>query len=233
MLKSWLLSAFALPMAFQLLVSIDERLSFGPLLERAVLHFREVSIAIWSYVANFVDINVIGIEGILTFYVILLLTCLRSGFLIVDQDRSIYKFSLEAFSQSLIVLAFSSVFSEVVWSDLLVFLIFFVGFLWSSYSFQREMMHPIVAFSVIILSLAFVYVLGTFWPNPSQYINNPYETALWGALAVSVGVVNRSVGVSNLFFTRALVFALGVFMIDFLHTKLIPTIDGFLKGAGA
>lgn len=229
-LKSWLLTAFALPAAFQLLESIDGRLSFGPLMERAILNFRNVSIAFWNAVGGFVELDLAGVEGILTFYLMLLLTCVRSAFQENRADDHIFKYVLEAMSQAIIVVSISTGLTGAFWESSFSIGVFFIIFLSSSRWVRRERLTPVGAFITIALLLALAYLLGTFDTTSTE---NRYSLPLWAALAIVVGVVNNSVGVTRLFFTRIFVFACGIFAIDFLHTQIIPAVDEFLKGAGA
>jgi hypothetical protein len=232
-IKSWLLTAFALPAALQVLSSVDERLNFGPLLERAVLNFRDVSTAFWILISNFLAIDLRGAEGVLTFYIILVAVCFRAEFF---SDISSFEFRyivIESMSQSLIFVALISVGVENLWSFLILGLVYFLGFFLTTYYFSGDRIRPLRA-SVILVSILIIFTI--FWYflfSGNRGSGNSLRVILIGFLAASVSVVNNSVGVNRLFFSRVVVFSAGIFSIDYVHSKLIPAIDEFLAGAGA
>jgi hypothetical protein len=236
MLGSWLLTAFALPGALQVLSSVDSRLTFGPILERIILNFRAVSVALWHLVSIPLGIDLSGIEGVLTFYVICIAVCFRSMWMGKSEETALLRFRFfETISITaiLVCVAFSANMS--IWEFVCISAIFAVFVFWQIYKRDYNIQSPLAGILLIIAVIVFCFVLSSL-PNPwtsDRVSESPYGSALWSALSIVIGITISVVGAKNLFFTRILVFALGIFAIDFGHRTLIPTIDTFLKGAGA
>nr|WP_298094272.1 hypothetical protein [uncultured Shinella sp.] len=231
--KSWLLTAFAFPAALQILESVNPKMSFGPLLERIILNFHVVSIAFWAMISNFSHINLSGIEGILTFYLILIAVCVRSIFSRVDGVGSFYEFLIESFSLSMIFVAFTASRFDSYISIFVNFFIFFGVFLWASLDGRFESGNAKSALLMIVGCLFLLYFVGNFLPGIYKVSGNSYFLPLMGVLGAVVGIVNKSIGVSKLFFTRIVVFAFGIFAIDGMVSVVVPAIDNFLLRAGA
>jgi hypothetical protein len=235
-LRSWLLTLIAIPLGLQGLASLDERLEFGPLLERALLNYDKVIEAFWRFVGYHLGFDAIGVEGVLTFYLMLLLACLyaalgKNVFSTVHASHHGASYILEIGCQALLLTLLIGAFSHGVFTALAIFSIFICGFHVASRRWRENPLSPLGAFLSVSFVIVFVFLLALFVPRPWVGASNPLIDPLSGGLAIAVGIVNNAVGVDKQIFSRGTVAAVGVYAIDACHRVLIPHLEMLLRGA--
>ncbi len=230
--QNWLVNVFAVPAGLAVLASFSEKLNFGPIVERVILNYEKVSIAIWSYVAYIINIPLEPLHGILTFYVVLISVCARSVLISSNTDSTINHYIGESFSQSLILFFLTNSPEDGILGSIFFISVFFGIFFLSSY-FRRYDYYPLAAVLAILGVILLSILLILCAPDSYSPQLNPSSSPLWSGVAIVVGLANRSIGVSRMFFTRVLVFVLMVFCADFVGTRVLPWIDGLLTSVGA
>lgn len=229
-LSTWLATAFAVPSALAFLSKLDERLNFGPILERVILNYNIVSKSVWGLFSNLIGTNLSDMHGILTVFTFYLIFIVRES-LKIDLDipqENKYLINIEKLSQS-----------------------FFVGFAFSQFDFSH--------YKLIILMAVFNLLnikLNKFHPDKRtheiSYVKylviflilfligshffleeNSIKIIIAATFALVISASNKIIPLSKMYFSRVLVFGLGIFLIDWVAKSLIPNLETFLTTIGA
>lgn len=224
--KSWLITAFAAPSALAVLAKIDDRLDFLPLLERIITGFDQISYYIWSLLGDIINIDLTKHHGVLSFYLICILMIVRFSIVKrIFQPRILAYKIAETVSMPLIFVALTSVSRWAPADYLRMTLLFVCLFGYAISTEERDRVGRgeiiIVIFTVAVFVIMF-YIFGS----------NRIEMAIPSVVGVVSMYTIRYIGTGNLFFSRVLIFCLGVFIINFTAEVLTPLVDGYLMKIG-
>jgi hypothetical protein len=228
-LYRWSLIAFGAPGAIAVLAKLDESLDFGPLLRRIVLGFNTVSLAIWKYIGEILNFDLTEYHGALSLTLICtgILISQRNGNENLELDRWRISFFVEIFSASLLVsvVGFGIKSSDLYQISLVTLFIFLSLSIYIGTSVRithgaANGFFKIVA--IILLSAVAAYL------DPSA----TYVAVGFGS-AILISTVIESVGVMKMVMTKIVVFAIGVYAIDFVSRVFLPRANEILDGIGA
>lgn len=233
--SSWLMTAFAAPGGLSVLANLDDRLDFRPFLERIILNFMKVSQYVWGLVDGLLGIDFLrSIHGQLTFFIIFAGVVMRYVAIRrrADAEFSFPKSLLDLSCQSVIIYIFVIPQELDLRTRLLsaaMYPLFMSGLvLYFSFGKSRE---PVVIF-LYVISILWIGLFPSVFP--SEHVSNyDYRVYLVNAvILVIVFLSNLYVRPWNLFYTRIIVFAVGIYLLDYISGVLIPNLDGLLKSIG-
>lgn len=233
--KEWLLLFVSAPAAFGFLGKIDDRISFGPLLTRMILGYKEVSRALWQAVSPFLPF-LQGVDHLLLSFIALILVpsiaYIAASAFRPKPRRNLYWALLSEVSVVVVATSFHPG---------LLFIVMFAGALVgaSEYASKRiqvvdEAMRPAASvFTFVgILMCSMVLFLLITWASTGSY--NRGEKAVILALLVGLfAVIHFAVARGMRSPGYLVLIALGVFCFDWLADAAVPALDGWLDSAGA
>lgn len=234
-LRSWIMTAFAVPTSLSVLAKLDERLDFKPLLERVILNFSIVSKFFWAKIDEFLRIDFLhSIHHQLTFISIMagvLIKFYASRRKIDDEFRATQS-AIEALCQSVVayIFVFDNAFDE--YGEKLIATCFYTIHLFGlniPHRFKTEgyqaayFMHALV-----ILGLAMVM-------SYDEYNSGaPIAKSVSDFIALLIlFVLNLYIKPWSMLFTRITVFSIGIYILDYLAGTLIPDLNHLLDRIGA
>ena len=230
-LTHWLQIAFGVPAGLALLSKLDERLDFGPILERVVLKFNVVSEYAWSAIGSFIDRDLSAYHGLLSFFALSFGLILRSiifpSKLKINKKDRIYW--IEMFSLTFIFVLFVSNFEfNSMQSFISTIIIYFIIVVIFSRQGDFRNAPPLQALAILLAFTVVVSILLYIFGDGMRikYILGYY-------IGTFLILCSKMLGPENLVFTKIGVFAFGIFMLDFSSRVVIPGLNNFLERIGA